>query len=243
VRPWEEERDGTTRREIAMLQLVAQGVIWSAQQPLKFGPFNVRSRTTVVRLGDGSLWVHSPITSTASIVKQLDAIGEVRYVVAPNKSHYLFMSSFLEAYPRARGFAAPGLIDKQSDLRALTVLVPGAKQPLDAELEPLFIEGIPALNETVWFHASTGTLITTDLLFCFGKDNAVLPKLAARLLGVYEHLGMSRTMKLLVKDKAALLRTAERLSRWPVRRVILAHDTIVELQSPEQLAQAFEWLR
>ena len=110
------------------------------------------------------------------------------------------------------------------------------------DLQATSIEGLPVLNETVWFHPSSGTLILTDLLFCFGQDNSALSRLVARLLGVYGRLGMSRSMKALVTDKAALAASVGKLLRLEVRRIVLAHDQIIEDDASQHLEQAFRWL-
>ena len=222
------------------LECLSPNALWHATQRLKFGPISLSTRMTVVRLRDGSLWVHSPITPTNELIKDLAAIGHVRWVVAPNRSHHLFFLPFLAAHPSAEGFIAPGLDTKRRNLRGYPC-VP-ASAPWRSELEGFVIEGLPVLNETVWFHPATGTLILTDLLFCFSTQNVGLTKLVARVLGVHGSIAMSRTMKLLVKDKPALWRSVAPLLALPVRRVIVAHDQIVSDQCNDQLAQAFGWL-
>jgi len=215
--------------------------IWHAQQSLHFGPIKIKTRMTVIRLQDGALWVHSPIEPTPSVLAELSSLGEVRYVVAPNRTHHLFFRRFLKSFPQAKGFVAPGLPEKVKDLSQYPVVpMPG---PWGDELQSWFIDGLPVLSETVWFHKNTGTLLLTDLLFFFGANNTGLAKLVARLLGVYERLGMSLTMKLMTKDKEALRRSIEPLLLLPVERVVLAHDQIVQEQPAVKLRKAFEWLR
>lgn len=222
------------------LECIVPDAIWHAQQPLKFGPLSLTTRMTVVRLCDGSLWVHSPISPTPQLVADLQALGPVRHVVAPNKSHHLHFAPFLVAHPSAQGWVAPGLARKRPDLAGLPIL--GDAAPWRAELAGFFIDGLPILQETVWFHAKTGTLILTDLLFCFSSGNRGLVALVARVLGVRGVLGMSRTMRLAVKDKQALARSVAPLLALPVQRVIVAHDQIVTEQPAARLARAFAWL-
>ena len=215
--------------------------IWYAQQFLRFGPIKIQTRMTVIRLRDGALWVHSPIDPIPSLLAELSSLGEVRYVVAPNRTHHLYFRQFLKAFPQAKGFVAPGLAEKNNDLSPYPVLpMPG---PWGGELQSWFIDGLPVLSETVWFHENTGTLLLTDLLFFFGTANTGLAKLVARLLGVYDRLGMSLTMKLMTKDEQALRRSIEPLLLLPVQRIVLAHDQVIEEQPALRLKEAFEWLR
>ena len=223
-----------------LLSCVVPNSIWHAQQPLKFGPISLTTRMTIVRLRDGSLWVHSPIAPTPDLVDELQKVGIVRYVVAPNKSHYLFFLAFLNAYPSAQGFIAAGLEKKRPDLSRFSQLPREA--PWGSELQGYFIEGLPILNETAWFHGDTDTLILTDLLFCFSESNRGITRLGTKLLGVHGKLGMSRTMKLATKDKQALARSVLPLLSLPVQRVIVAHDQIVNEQPIAKLTLAFAWL-
>jgi Domain of unknown function (DUF4336) len=223
------------------LTCAVPNAIWHVQQPLKFGPISLTTRMTVVRLRDRSLWVHSPISPTRELNEELQKLGTVRYVVAPNKSHHLFFLAFLNAHPSAQGFIAPGLELKRPDLSRFPHLPREA--PWASELQGYFIEGLPILNETVWFHTASGTLVITDLLFCFGETNRGISAWVSRLLGVYGTLGMSRTMKLLIKDKKALARSVRPLLELPIQTVMVAHDQIIDRQAVAKLAQAFAWLR
>jgi hypothetical protein len=223
------------------LTCVVSNSVWHAQQPLKFGPISITTRMTVVRLRDGSLWVHSPISPTPDLIDGLKSLGIVRYVVGPNKSHHLFFLEFLEAHPEAQGFIPTGLELKRPDLSRFPHIPCDA--PWTSELQGFFIDGLPILNETVWFHIDSGTLILTDLLFCFAESNRGISALVSKLLGVYGKLGMSRTMKLAVKDKRALASSVLPLLSLPVQKVIVAHDQIVEEQAQQKLKEAFAWLR
>ena len=59
--------------------------LWVAEQPLRFGLLQLGTRMTVVRLSDSSLLLHSPIALTESLRVEIEELGSVRYVVAPNR--------------------------------------------------------------------------------------------------------------------------------------------------------------
>lgn len=229
-------------QELTQLHTLVPQTIWTAQQPLRLGPLKIQTRMTVVRLGNGKLWVHSPIRPTPDVLAELETLGPVGYVVAPNTSHHLFFADFLRHFPEAEGCVAPGLHRKRPDLRVHAVLTPELAQRWQPDLTAIAVEGLPALNETVWFHPVSGTLIVTDLLFCFSDRAQWLGPWVARLLGVWQTLGMSRTLKWLVQDRAALQRTARQLCALEVRRVVVAHDTVVEHDARDALRRAFAWL-
>jgi hypothetical protein len=153
----------------------------------------------------------------------------------------LFFLAFQNACPSAQGYIAAGLELKRPDLGRFPQV--SREVPWGSEIQGFFIEGLPILNETVWFHADTGTLILTDLLFCFAETNRGISGLAAKLLGVHGTLGMSRTMKLAARDRRGLARSVLPLLSLPVQRVIVAHDQIIDEQPMAKLTQAFAWLR
>lgn len=223
-----------------MLSLV-KNRIWHAQQPVRFGPLTVRTRMTVVRLSTGKLWVHSPIEPQPGLRSEIASLGEVGFVVAPNKSHHLYFLPFLHAFPEARGFVASGLAEKKPELGRFPVLSSHLAE-WEPELRGFEIKGLPALDETIWFHLETGTLILTDLLFSIGRETRGLGAIAARLLGVYDGLAMSRTMKMLIKDRHAFSRSVAELMELDVKRIILAHDQVIEDDPAGKFAEAFRWL-
>src|SRR5262245_59263104 len=79
-------------------------------------------RMTVLRLGDGSLCLHSPVAIDDALATEIAAQGEVRHIVAPNLLHHLFVKAALDRYPRALLHAARGLAEKRPDLRIDHVL-------------------------------------------------------------------------------------------------------------------------
>lgn len=224
------------------LQTMVPGSIWHARQPLRLGPLRYSSRMTVVRLGDGGLWVHSPARPRTGLVEQIDALGPVRDVVAPNREHHRFLVPFLAAFPRARGWLAPGLASRRPEFRHLQTLDAEHRRQWQPELQGIFIDGLPRLNETVWHHAPTRTLIVTDLLLCFSPDNPHLLRAAARLLTRPGQPSMGRHLRPFVRDRAALARSVRALLALDFSRLVLAHDQVIEVDARARFAMAFDWL-
>jgi hypothetical protein len=211
-----------------MLLPVAQD-IWHL--PYHFTVLGVRisSRMTVVRLRGGKLWLHSPVPISPQVRAQLDALGEVAYIVAPNKVHHLFAGDCKAAFPQAMLFGAPGLSRRRPDLQDLHKLV--------AAPEPYW-EGIPLMNETVWFHKGSRTLILTDLCQWWQGEMPGSSRLYASLVGVRSQLAVPYTVRLLVQDRPALARSIHRMFEWDFERVIVAHNSIVDTNAREAVRRA-----
>src|SRR5258708_31903333 len=66
-----------------------------AAPPLSYFGLKLGTRMTIVRLAGGELWVHSPIALTPELRAAVEALGPVRYVVAPSLFHHLFAAEWL----------------------------------------------------------------------------------------------------------------------------------------------------
>ncbi len=221
-----------------MLQAIAPD-LWHAQHQFTVNGLAASSRMTVVRLADGSLWLHSPVPMTPALGEQLATLGEVACIVAPNKMHHLFLSGCAAAFPAARLFGAPGLARKRPDVAGLRTLGPAPEAEWAEDFDQILVRGIPIMHETVWFHRASRTLILTDL--CQRWDGA-LPLSArayATLTGVHKRLAVPRTVRLLVKDRHAVAASARQILAWPFERVIMAHNSIVEQDAHAAVAKAF----
>ena len=82
--------------------------LWVATRPLPLVVGDIGTRMTVIRLRDGSLFLHSPVKLDAETRAALDAIGPVRAVVAPSLVHHFYVGDYGTAYPQATLYAAPG---------------------------------------------------------------------------------------------------------------------------------------
>src|SRR5688572_9253937 len=91
--------------------------IWGFEKDIRLpGGMNLPSRATIVRQADGGIIVHSPLAFDDATAKSIDALGEVKALVAPSCIHYLYLKASMERWPKAHVLAAPGLEKKMSGL-------------------------------------------------------------------------------------------------------------------------------
>ncbi|OYU46570.1 MAG: hypothetical protein CFE44_01400 [Burkholderiales bacterium PBB4] len=222
-----------------MLQALAPN-LWHTTHHFKANGLAISSRMTVVRLANGTLWLHSPVPIDAALQTELKSLGEVSAIVAPNKMHHLFAGDCAALYPRAQLFGAPGLRRKRPDLTQMQDLPAPGTGPWCPELDHLVFGGIPLANETDWFHAPSGTLILTDLCQWMDGDLSWATVLFAKATGARDRLDVPRTVRLLVRDPAAAHASAVQLLRWPTQRLVVAHNVVIENRAHAQLAQALK---
>ena len=217
--------------------------IWEEIQDLVMpGRIHFSCRMTVIRLGDGSLLLHSPVRRNEELAEALAKLGPVRHLVAPNCLHHLFLKEWADAYPEARVYAAPGLEKKRKDLRIDEELGGQAPAAWREEMEQCFIGGTPWLSEIVFFHRPSKTLIVTDLVFHIHDTKGLVTHMVMRMAGVWRRLTQSRMIRLFVKDRAAAGASVRNMLHWDFERVIMAHGEIVEKDARKVMPQALAWM-
>ena len=224
-----------------MVESIAEGM-WGVEGRVKVMPaFYLPCRMTIVRLRDGRLLLYSPVALDDDTVEEIALLGEVAYLVAPNKEHHLFVDGAIEAFGRADLFGAPGLADKRDDLDFDGELGRG-EMPWADELDTLVLEGASAWNEVVLFHRATGTLICADLLFNLQEFEGWLTPWMSRMFGTYKRLAHSKLWRSKYDDVQVFASCVQQMLEWPIERVSMAHGEVVEEDCRERLDDAFSWL-
>lgn len=196
----------------------------------------------VVRLPGGGLWVHSPIPVTPELRRELGALGEVRHVIGPNCFHDECLREFQAEYPAALFHAAPGLAAIKRDVRFGAELSDTPHPDWAGALEQHLVRGMPRLNEVVFFHAASRTLVIADLAFNFGPDGSWWFALLMRLNGAWGRFGPSRFCRLLMKDKAAVRGSLDRILQWDFDRVLVGHGHNLDANAKPVFRGAFAFL-
>jgi len=216
--------------------------IWVADRPQSFYGLVVGTRMTVIRLDDGSLLLHSPVKLDPGLRKELDALGPVRYVVAPNRVHHLYAGKVADAYPDSRLWIGPGLETKRRDLVYEAILGDEAPAPWRGQVDQVFFAGRPYENEVTFFHRKSRTLILCDLAFNFREGTHPVTRFWMKLIWSYGYFGPSKLDPLLIRDRAAARASLEKILAWDFDRVIVAHGDVQESGGHALLREGYAWL-
>ncbi|NJK49623.1 DUF4336 domain-containing protein [Candidatus Gracilibacteria bacterium] len=222
--------------------------IWVAEQPLMYFGLSVGTRMTIIRLRNGELIVISPIQVDEVAIAQINDIGKVSYIIAPNLYHHLFIADFKAIYPQAKLWIAPGLETKIPDLPFDKVIGDYRNLFID-EVECLLFDGfktfvlsgVSLLNECVFFHRESQTLILTDTAFHCDETFPLFTQLAFRAIGGYKKLSPSWLEKLATTEKEKVKTSVQKVIAWDFKRVIMAHGSIIETDSKQKFIEGYEW--
>ena len=203
---------------------------------------------TIIRLLGNRIMLISPIKLESQTKQEINNLGTVTYIIAPNLFHYLYLQECKNIYPQAKLLAAPGLKTKQPSLKIEQVFFQDEidfkselKYILFTGFQVLSIPKAATLNEVVFFHRESKTLILTDTVFNFDRSFPWVSQLAAKVIGSYNTLRPSLLEKLVIKDKAKVKASVETILNWDFQRVIMAHGSIVENNAKQQLKVGYEW--
>ena len=224
--------------------------IWIVDGPhVRFYGLPFSTRMTVIRLADGGVWLHSPVRFSPGLLAEIEELGPVRHLVAPNNIHYAALPDWQAACPEAVTWAAPG-VDRRAARHGVTlridrVLTNAAGPDWSGRIAFRLVTGSPLLSEVVFFHHASRTLILTDLIENFEPRH--LPwymAWAVRLTGIRTPDGRTPP------DMAASFRKSRIDVRghvdWMLRqapeRVILSHGRCYDADAVPRLKRAFRGL-
>ncbi len=222
-----------------VLSEIVDGRIWASERPVWFSGVRLRVRTSVVRLDDGRLLVHSPAPPSGGLVKQMADLGEVSWLVVPNCFHHLGAPAAAAAFPGAKILGPRSAAAKNPALRIDVDI----HEPAFAQAVPEFalfpLEGVPFLDETLLYHRPTETLFGADVVLRADQNDHWSWRLAARITGCFQRVRVPPDVRKKVADKAAASRSLQALQALPIQRLIVAHGAVIEEAPMGQLMEAW----
>lgn len=242
---------------------------------LRMGIVKIGGRGTLVKLKTGNLAVFSPTALTAEAkakveqFAQISPPGKLRYIVAPDIEHHIFLSPWAKEYGDVNIIGPTGLPEKREkddDTKGLTfshVFTPENKDnmTITSEFDDDFnYEYVHAHDnkELVFYHKPTRTLIEADLLFNmpateqFSKsDMDATGGIATRIFAALMHTrGEMKWQQRLLwygpgrSDRKAFAASIRKIESWgQIDKIIPCHGDVIETGGSRILAQATAWYK
>lgn len=220
--------------------------IWIADGPTTaVVGFRYPTRMTVIRLPGNALFIWSPVALSADLQVAVDALGDVRFLIAPNSLHHLFLSDWRSAYPAAKIYAPPGLRRRRKDIQFDGDLGDVPAPEWSDHIDQVVVPGNLITTEVVFFHHSSRTAILTDLIQHFDASAfSGWRAIVARLdLMVGPEAAVPRKFRNAFVDRRTARAAIQRILAWPTHGVLMAHGVPVEADGLAFLRRAFQWLR
>ncbi|CAF3497537.1 unnamed protein product [Rotaria sp. Silwood1] len=216
-----------------------------------YGIFRIPSRMTIIRLEEtNKLVIISPFPPTNIIKNLLAQIGEVKYIVIPNKHHTFWAIAFLKEYPSSYLIATEGVkyddrFNKYIDAYFTNNgLSNNTNCLMDKSIEWPFNEisyycfySVEMLYEVVFYHKSSSTLILTDLAFNYSEigEQAIraegyLLRFYLWLADGYHQASVTKPYKYFFRKRIDLVKNDidQLMNRYEnFNRLIMAHGTVI----------------
>lgn len=184
-------------------------------------------RMTVVALAGGRVAIWSAIPLREPEMAEIEAMGEVAFLIVPGPGHRLDIAPWKRRYPQAQVVCPPGA--RKMVEQAVSVDATALKDP-EVTLE--IPAGVGEMEGALLVRrAGATTLVLNDLLGNVRHPHGLGAHIMARLMG----FGVKRPRmpwvgkRMFVKDAKAL---ADAFRRWAaepgLRRVVVSHGDVIE---------------
>jgi len=201
---------------------------------------------TVVKLCNGSLWVDSPVSVTSETLKRITELGPVEHLVAATPRHVWRLSTWHRQFPEAQLWAprpTPFTL-KKGPLSYAGILGDEPPQAWKGDFEQLAFKGNPLIEEVLFFHKPSQTVILDDLIQIHPRVQGEHFRNALfKLEGVLSPLGgVGLDIRLSFIRRNLARQSLQKLLSWDFDRLIIAHGPCIERDAKAFVERAFRWL-
>ena len=221
--------------------------IWTVEgDAVSFFGMPYTTRMTLIKLTTGDIWVHSPLNISQNLIKEVSALGKVKYLVSPNKLHHIFIADWMRAFPKAICYAPPGLVKKRRDITFDKELGMLPEAQWSTEIKQTIFKGSPAMQEVVFFHTSSKTLILADLIENFNPNSFNWwQRILARMTGILAPHGKTpidwRLSFICGVNEAR--KSLSIILSWEPDVIVISHGECILGNGVRFLQKSFLWLK
>jgi len=193
-------------------------------------------RCAIVKNKQGKLVVFSPLEATPEVLAELRELGEVAAFVIPSLFHDHFYDAYFSEFPQAR-FLGSAAVIKAHPKWPLTELT--AATPELAGIQSLMLQGMPQVQEQVFYHEASRSLITADSVFFVPGRHGFMHRLLLKLAGIGAKVGPSRLFQSMIRDRPAFTASLQQVLAWEFDRIIPGHGEVIDQNARDQLRQGY----
>lgn len=249
-----------------VIRNIVPNVLMTCSAPFfRYGRVKIGGRGTLARMNNGSVAVFSPVALTDEVKQKVASMGEVRYIIAPDIEHHIFLGPWHKEYPNAKVIGPEGLPEKRkkqgNEDVPFSVIFEGSKKnetkvdpEFDAEFEYEYVHAHPN-KEIVFNHKPTNTLIEADLLFNLpaieqheksgiNPSSGIFTRIFNSLMNTRgDALSQRRVIWYLTsaKDRSSFNESMTRINSWDFERLIPCHGEVMEKDGKTIFQKVMKW--
>lgn len=214
-----------------------------------------------VRLPSGGVACFSPVALTDEVRTTVKEMGPMKYLVAPDYEHHIYMTPWSKEYPQAKVIGVEGLDDKKKkeDIKFDVIFTKENRHNLkvDEEFDNEFdVEYVPGHGnkELVVNYKKEKTLIEADLLFNlpakeqYSKSDENPNQ--GILTSMFNYSGAATGdptwhRRLLwygiAIDRKSFNESVSKIAKWDFERIIPCHGDVVETNGKSVFRDVMKW--
>ncbi|KAH8754135.1 hypothetical protein F5883DRAFT_607894 [Diaporthe sp. PMI_573] len=258
--------------DVMVIRNITPNVVTFSVPFKRFGTIPVGGRGTVVKLTSGALAVFSPVAMTDDVKAKLAELGgTVRYIIAPDIEHHIFITEWHQAYPEAKIIGPEGLPEKRVKQSANDskigkeefAVVFTAKDKLSIKVDDEFDRDFlyeyvdsHANKELVFLYKPERIMIEADLMFNLPADEqySKCPEGEKKVgfpgklfVNMQTTQGDAKGMKrflwyvLSARDRNGFNESVKRINDWDFDTLIPCHGETLVGNGKETFSRIFEW--
>jgi hypothetical protein len=237
----------TTYAPLDILKPVGDGIWIVDSGPLHAaGAIPLPVRMTVMQLEDGGIVLHSPTRYDPVLRQEIESLGAIRHIVAPNSAHWSFVKDWKGRVPDALTWAAPGLRRRRQVKKARIAwhgdLGPQSQAHFAPDMDHIEVPGIGGFCEVCFFHRKSRSLVVTDLIQNLDDHHqSAMMRLVSKLIGAQDRAPLYLRAVVRLKGEPAKAAARQLVALEP-KRVIFSHGRYFDEDASARLRKSFEWL-
>jgi hypothetical protein len=204
------------------------------------------TRMVIAKLADNALWVSSPVSVSFNTLKCIAELGFVKYLLAGTPRHVWRLEAWHILFPEAELWVPrpTAMTLKKGHLPLTGILGNEPPESWRSNFDQLAFQGNPLIEEIVFFHKESRTLILDDLIQIHPIIQGhpirnALVKLGG-LAPPYGGVPIDGKLSFINRDLAR--QSLEKLLSWDFDKLIIAHGPCVEKDAKPFVERAFRWL-
>ncbi|MCB0326750.1 MAG: hypothetical protein KDD52_03940 [Bdellovibrionales bacterium] len=207
------------------------------ESQLKMPMMQLPIKSVVIGIGDRTILI-SPIPQITKYRDQIENVGIPTDIVAPNGFHHLGIKEASRMYPSAKLWGVPILSLKRSDIN-WSYMLPDP-WPFGETLDVLPVEGMPKIDEMIFYYRPQKVLIVSDLCFNHIHGEGFGNWIIFSLFGTYKRFAVSRFFAKFVHDRGALKKSIQKIVDLDIEQIIVPHGVDIKENAKEKLIQALK---
>lgn len=193
-------------------------------------------RTVIATTSQGRVMISPGSRITAEAYSQCPGITDI---VAPNLFHCAGVPNAAKAYPAAKIWGVQGTKLAKPDI-SWTDELTTKNWKYQKELAVVCMGGMPKVNEAVFIHHETKSLIVTDLCFNMLDRTGFGAWLILSLFGTYNKFAVSKFMLKFLKDRNEFQKSLDELFSYDFENVVVSHGNNIHGNGKQVLRQALQ---